>query len=194
MISILKRNKVLSFLILFTFIIIIVGLLIPSILPEEEKNSIQDNLIHLQESIHNNQLKVGKIDNLLVDAFYVLITWSLGISIIGIPIILSIYLIKVLIFSIETVFFILNISKISLSTILIYILPNFINIFIYFFLLYYAVYYSIYLIQFLFLKKDINFKLITRRYIKILLFCLVISLIISLFDIYFLPKILTFFS
>ena len=194
MINFIKKNKLLSTLIIITLITFIIGIFISSILSKDIEKEITNNIINLLNEIksHNihptNTLKAIILNNILV----LLIIWLLGISVIGIPIVLSIYILKVLTLSLEFIYLILNIKRISIFFIIIYLIPNIINLIIYFFILYYSINYSLILSKSLFLKKEYKLKLITKRYMKVLLISLISITINSLLEVLVIPKLLIF--
>ena len=192
MIRFLKRNKYLSCILIITIIVLLIGLLLPSLISKEDRKDISNNIIELDKNIKGNHYKEKKTI-FLSSTFYIGLIWLLGISIIGIPIILSIYMIKVILLGTESVFLLLNLNKISILSIIIYVIPNIISVLLYFFLIYYALSYSIFLIKLLFLKKSFNILSITKQYIKVLLIIILINLLNCILEIYILPNILKIF-
>ena len=187
-----KKNKLFKILIIITVLIIIFSIYLSINLDKSIKEDITNNIITLK-----NNIKTSKVSNIQVLSKTLsnnLITsstiWLLGISIIGIPIVLGIYLFKVLLLSLEIIFFIINIKYTNILFIFIYLIPSILNILLYFILLYYSINYSIILIKVLFLRKDYRLKLITKRYIKIYLFKLISIIISSLIEIMLIPRIL----
>lgn len=192
MISFLKKNRILSFLMILSILAIIVGLFIPSIISVEDKLSITSNVLQLQEEIKNHHLLYPKTI-LLSSSLYMALVWILGISIIGIPIILFIYILKILLLSLEIIFLLSNIRKLSITILLLYLLPNIFNVLLFFVLIYYAIQYSLFLVHLLFFKQKYNISFITKRYLKILLILLIINLLNSLIEVYLIPLIIQFF-
>ena len=188
----MKKNKLLKILIILTIIIVIISIYLSATLDKTTKEEITNNIIVLK-----NTIKTSKITNLstLIKSFSnnlitASIIWLLGISIIGIPIVLGIYLFKVLLLTLEIIFFIINIKYTNIFFIFIYLLPSILNILIYFILIYYSINYSLILIKVLFFKKDYKLKQITKRYIKILLLILLSIFITNLIEILLIPRIL----
>ena len=73
---------------------------------------------------------------------------------------------------------------------IIYIIPLVIDLYLIFFLSYYSLIFSNNLNRLLFLKKEISFKNIMRRYIKILIFVVIGIIISSIMEVYLIPNIL----
>ena len=190
----LKKNKLLKILIIITVIILFISIYLSAILDKTTKEEITNNIITLK-----NNIKTSKISNLSIftktlsnNLILTSTVWLLGISIIGIPIVLGIYLFKVLILSLELIFFIINIKYTNIFFIILYLLPSILNILLYFILLYYSINYSLILIKVLFLKKEYKLKLITKRYIKIYLFVLILMIISSSIEVLLIPSILKY--
>jgi len=190
----IKKNKLLKILLIITILTVLISIYLTAIIDKSVKEEITNNIITLK-----NTLKTSKVSNLGIftktlsnNLITTSIIWLLGISIIGIPIVLGIYLFKILLLSLEIIFFIINIKYTNIFFIIIYLLPSILNIFLYFILLYYSINYSIILIKVIFLKKDYKLKLITKRYIKILIFVLISMFISSLIEILLIPRILIF--
>ncbi len=191
----IKRKKLLSILIIITIIVGLISLFLPAILDNKIKQEITNNIITLITSIKANKtltksyIYQTSINNILS----ITVLWSLGISIIGIPILIIYYIAKLLTYSLELVFLIINYKQIPILFIPIYSIPYIINILIYFILIYYAISFSIILIKHLFFKKNYQIKEIMKKYIK-LYFILLIGIILNtIIDILIIPSILKFF-
>ena len=174
MIRFIKRNKLLSIIILITIIIIISSIFIPALLNTETKKEITNNIINLTASIKDtNQISKNIYNSILYNNIILTILWTLGISIIGIPILLMYYILKTTTYSLETIFLIINIKKTNILFIIIYTIPHLIDILLCFILTYYAISFSIILIKTLLLKKEYNLKIIMKKYIKLYLLLLI---------------------
>ena len=188
----IKKNKLLKILIVITIITVITSIYLSATLDKATKEEITNNIITLKNTIKTSKITnlntlIKSLSNNLITASFI---WLLGISIIGIPVVLGIYLFKVLLLTLEIIFFIINIKYTNIFFILIYLLPNILNILIYFILIYYSINYSIILIKVLFFKKEYKLKQITKRYIKILFFILLCIFITNLIEILLIPRIL----
>jgi len=187
----MKKNKILIILTALTIIFIIIGIFIPSVLPKSINKEIEQNIKNLilrikEKKQIDNSPSITYIGNILT----ILIIWSLGISIIGIPILLLYYSIKSLYISLETILLLKNIKSCNILFIIIYSIPSIINLVLLFIIIYYACNYSIILIKTLFLKKDYSIKRITLNYIKILIVMIVITSISTIIEI-IIPKLLS---
>ena len=174
MISFFKNNKILTILLIITFVASILGLVFYFKLDITNKNIIKSNIdiFFKDKDIIKSFFINQSISNILI--------WILGISIFGIIIVLLLYFLKVFIFSFELCSLISSLGFKSLFSILIYYIPSTIMIIVSFFISYYSILLSIYLFKFLFLKRNYSFNYIIKKYI-ILFIIFVFTLIISTF-------------
>lgn len=187
-----KTNKLLAILLLTIGITQLIGILIPILIPNNTKKEITNNIIIWQDNIKNqsnNNLK----NTILKNESFIITIWLLGISIIGIPIILLIYLSKLLVCVLELIFLIINIKKVSLILIPFYILPKIMILLVSFILIYQSLNFSLLLTKQLFLKRNIPIKEETKKYLKIGLIIALIILLLSIIEEYLIPKIGIYF-
>lgn len=186
----LKDKK--QFIIIFVIctVAFIIGVLLPSILNEENRKIIQTSLNSFFDTIKNNQLKTNELlfktltSNIIID----LILWLLGISIIGIPIVIILLGYKSLSlgFTISSIISTYKLNGVIKA--LIYIVPNIINLFIFFVISYYSISFSLMLFNYLFRKKENNKRIIVNRYLKLLVISIIILIFSSVIETYVVPK------
>ena len=186
----LKDKK--QFIIIFVICIVafIIGVLLPSILNEENRKIIQTSLNSFFDTIKNNQLKTNELlfksltSNIIID----LILWLLGISIVGIPIVIILLGYKSLSlgFTISSIISTYKLNGVIKA--LIYIVPNIINLFIFFVISYYSISFSLMLFNYLFGKKEYNKRIIVNRYLKLLVISIIILIFSSVIETYVVPK------
>ncbi len=181
------NKKTLLFFTILLIIGIIAGSIFMAILSETDKKSVTDYFNNYISNIENNKLnylesiKNGLFNNLL----YIIIIWILGISIIGIPIVTIMFFIKsfTLGFSIASIVFNYKLKGCLL---------NFINIFphqMIYFLIYmlittYSIFFSLKMINSIINKKNMDFKVMMNKYVKILIISVIaitIGIIIETF-------------
>lgn len=177
MISFLKKNKVLSLLLILTCITIIIGIIFYAKLDQDSRIIVSNNI----NKIINNNTDTT-INFIINNLFSITIIWLLGISIIGYPLIIFIYFYMVFIFSFEASALISIKGIHSIPFIVIYLCPNTIQIASVFILCFYAIHFSIYLFQHLFLHKTINFMKIMKRYNKVYRIALIGLIIASIIN------------
>ena len=181
------NKKTLLFFTILLIIGIIAGSIFMAILSETDKKLVTDYFNNYISNIENNKLnylesiKNGLFNNLL----YIIIIWILGISIIGIPIVTIMFFIKsfTLGFSIASIVFNYKLKGCLL---------NFINIFphqmiyfsIYMLITTYSIFFSLKMINSIINKKNMDFKIMMNKYVKILIISVIaitIGIIIETF-------------
>lgn len=186
----LKEKKLFIIIFIVTVISFIIGILLISILSGNNKSLIVKSLNNFFISIKENKLNQSALlyktltNNIIIN----LIIWILGISIIGIPIVISILSFKSLTFgfTISSLIYTYKFNGIIKS--IIYIIPNLINLFIIFVLSYYSISFSLMLFNYLFRKKEYNKKIIVNRYLKLLLISLLLLILTAVLESFVMPK------
>lgn len=153
---------------------------------------LKEYLTNFLTNIENDKLDylLAFKSNLTNSMLYLSAIWLLGMSVIGLPIILFIYFSKAFIlgFSIGSIIYTYGIKGTLFA--FIYIFPGqIINLACLTILMMYAISFSMRLIDSIFKKKTINFKIIMNKYLVILLFAFIISLLMVLYDTYLMPRI-----
>lgn len=184
--SILKQKKIYLFLIGLVVISIFSGILFWFIISNEDKLLVTNDLTSffncIKEGVSINYLG-SLLNSIVTNLIYIILIWLLGISIIGLPIILFMITIKCFIvgFSISSIIAIYGFK--GLLGALVYTFPHQIMFLLLLILLgFYAISFCIKLFKYLFLKQIINFKVSMRRYLKILLISIGIGIFLSLFE------------
>lgn len=186
----LKTKKVFIIIFIVTLLAFIIGILLVSIESKNNKELITTSLTTFFNNIKENKLNTQTLlyksitNNLITN----IIVWLLGISIIGIPIVLIILGFKSLTlgFTISSILYTYKLN--GIIKVIIYIFPNLINLFVLFVLTYYSVNFSLMLFNYLFRKKEYNKKLIVNRYLKLLILSLLIAILSSVIESFILPK------
>ena len=186
------KNKLLFKLLITTTISIILGLLYTAILSKTDREFIKESM----DTFFNNLDKLNYLDAfkncIISNSVFIIIIWFLGISIIGIPVIIIILILKsfILGFTISSILYFYKFKGIIIA--ILYIIRLIINLFITIYLSYYGIKFSKNLIGLLFFKKNISSNNIMKKYIKILLISFIIILISSIIEIYIIPSLLNF--
>lgn len=191
----IKENKLLSLLIITTIIFTIIGILFPAILAESNKELIKTTVTEFIDKINQNEVNYvtalisSSTNNILVT----FIVWILGISLIGMPIILIIHLFKCFItgFSLTSILITYGIKGSLIA--IIYTLPNLCNLLGSILLSYYALSFSITIYKCILKKETRNWQTITKRYTKLGIFFILYAIAISLLESYIIPNILILF-
>ncbi len=192
-----KNKKMFTFIAILLALGFISGSLFITILSDSDKKMVLDTITN-----YFNQVKTNKIDFLYIfrtssisNLLYIFFIWILGISIIGIPVIIVLIFIKsfILGFSISSIISQYKFKGTLLS--LSYIFPHHIlNIITICFVSMYALSVSMSLIKLITTKKQINFKIIMRRYIGVFIIAIILSLLSSIIETFITPYFIKLFS
>ena len=198
-IAIKQYFKVNSKIFLFLTILFIIGIISGSIfyltISDVDNNLVISFLQNYINGIKNDtfSFKESLISYLGSNVFLYGITWLLGFSIIGVPIILFLFFYKCfcLGFSITSILSLYKAKGIILA--FIYVFPHhIIYVFLYMILIIYAFTISFNIIVAVIKKSEVSFKNITHKYFIIILICLAIIILFSLYESYLLPKIMKY--
>lgn len=184
-------KKIYIFLIIITMTALITGALCVSLLNKNDKST----LIEYFGTFKNNYINIDYLKSfkeLIINNYSMIaLIWLLGISIIGLPVMIILYFSKVFTigFSIGTIIYNCKLKGILIS--LGYITPHLIiNTLILILLLVYAISFSIKLFESIIKKKSIDFNIIMNKYIKVLVFVLIVNLLMVLFETFITPIII----
>lgn len=184
--SIMKQKKVYFFLVGLVITALISGILFWFLISNEDKLLVSNDLTNFFNCIKEGtgiNYGASLLNSIITNLLYVILIWLLGISIIGLPIILIMIAIKSFIvgFSISSIVAIYGFK--GLLGALVYVFPHQIGFLLLLILLgFYSVSFCVKLFRYLFLKQMINFKSAMRRYLKILIISVGAAMFISLFE------------
>ena len=184
-------KKLLIFLTVLLLIGIAFGSIFVSILDNSDKTLVNEHLNNFINSIETDKLDYFQAlkSNLITNISFVIVIWLLGISIIGLPIILIMFFSKTFIlgFSVGAILSVFKTKGLLFS--LVHIFPGqVISLLLYLLLTMYAMSFSFKLIYVIFKKKTLDFKIVMNKYFKILLLVLTIVVLMNLYDTYLMPK------
>ena len=186
----LKTKKLFILVFAITLLCFIAGMLLISMLSKSNKELIINSLNNFYTSLKENKISSTNLlyktmtSNLILN----IIIWVLGISIIGIPIVIFILGFKSLSLGFTISILIYTYKFNGLLKAIIYLIPNIINIFIVFILVYYSISFSINLFNYLFRKIEFNKRVIVKRYLKLLIVAILLSILTSVTESFILPK------
>ena len=148
----------------------------------------KDSQLYIKESINNYYMNYNSSFNSFFKALfnnyiYLILIFILGISIIGIPFVIIMYLYKCFIFgfSFSSLLYSFGFKGLIIS-IFSLVINKLLFLVILLLISFYSISFSIKLFKYLFLKKSINFIDSMNKYIRILLISLISSLIISIYE------------
>ena len=189
--KIVINKKILLFLVILLLIGIMFGSVFIRILDNSDRNLVTEYLNNFINNIENNKLDyfMALKSNLITNISFVLVIWLLGISLIGLPIVIIMYFSKTFIlgFSIGAILSVFKIKGLLFS--LVYVFPGqVISLLLYMLLTMYAMSFSFKLFFVIIKKKTFDFKNIMNRYFKILIVILVFIILMVLYDTYLMPR------
>jgi stage II sporulation protein M len=133
-------------------------------------------------------------NSLLSNLVFILGIWILGLSVVGIPLILFLIFFKGFIIGFAFAAIIYKYKFLGVLIAFFYVFPHhLLSIIVTMVLGYYSINYSINLFFSIFKKKTISFHNLTQQYVRILVFSTTLLFITSLFEVYIVPSILRFF-
>lgn len=188
----LKRIKTLYFLIGISVIAFIFGIFFITILSSKDISIVKDYITTFITNIHEKQINFL---NILKDTFFshsviIVIIWLLGISIIGIPIVVFFYFFKIFSLGFALSSFVLTYKIKGLVFSLLYLFPNeIIKYFVYTLIVTNSIKISKKIIKSIMKKEEINFNLLIKKYGKILLISIGIIFISALYETFAIPYI-----
>jgi len=193
----LKEQKRIYLMVIILLIIgILLGIVFSIIIPKSDHTLVTESLNTFFKDIKNNHINYTNaiINSLIGNIGFTLLLWLVGISIIGIPIIGIILVMKGFIFgfSISAIIYTYHLKGIGKA--FGYIFPHqLLTLFFSIFLGFYAIYFSKKLFNFLFLKKEINLKHSMKRYMQVLLISGAGMIISSIIEVFISPMIINLF-
>ncbi len=194
--KLLKTQKLFIKLLILVIISIILGILYMAILSKSNKELINTTLNNFFSEINNGKInyKTSFINSFFAYTLSGLFIWILGISIIGIPLILIFLFYKsfILGFSFTSLIYFYKVKGIIAS--FIYLIPLILSLGILIILSFFAIRYSKRLMRVIFYKQDYSLKRYTTRYLKILLVSEVLLVIVSLSETFLVPYLLKFIA
>lgn len=194
--KLLKQKGKYLFLVVISLIGIISGMLFVFFLSKEDKSLAIDKLNSFLNSVTSNNLNYTSslINSILSNLLYLIIIWILGISIVGIPVIIFLLFFKNFIVGFNFLLIIRNLGfKGVLVAIFGELIYGIITITSLILLSFYAINFSIRLYRVLFLKENINLGIYFKRFNQIMIICLIVSLISSIIEVFLCPFLINLF-
>ena len=159
---------------------------------KEVREKIGMSQVDFADKINVSKQTLYKYENnLITNISYVILIWLLGISVIGLPIIIIMFFTKCFIlgFSVGAILTTFKLKGILVS--LVYVFPGqVISLLFLLLLMMYSMSFTFKMIYAILKKKSIDFKLIMNKYFKILLIVLGVIILMSLCDTYLMPRLI----
>lgn len=190
---ILPSKKINLFIITIIVLGIISGSIFLMIANETDKTSVITQIQTFFNNISNNSIDNGLAlkNSLIINYLFVGAIWILGLSMIGVIVNIFLTYIKGFLvgFSVSSIF--LTYGYKGILAALLYTFPTqIINIIVISLLSIYSIMFAKNLLQIIISKKNINNRLMLKKYTVILMLCIILSFISSLLEVYIFPNIL----
>lgn len=189
----LKRNKKkLYFLLGLAVIGFISGAIFITFLSKSDEALVKEYIENFIKNIQDHNLNyIDALKNsFFSNILYILFIWLLGISIIGLPINIFIFFSKTFMmgFSLSAMFLTYKLKGIIL--VIIYLIPQFLNILIITILMLFAINFSLRLCDSILKRKTLDFKVLFNNYLGILLLSIILISLTSLIEVFVVPFII----
>lgn len=196
----LKKENNLIILILAIFIIgLVVGSLFVNFITKDDKTLLINQVETYFSSVKSLDKKVFGINaftpNLINNELQIFLIFALGLSILGIPVVILIMFFKGFMLGVTLATFILKYQLLGVLPSLLYIFPCFIiYIIIYILISFFAVSTSLKFLKAIIKKDNLSFKKFLGKYLLCFLICLVLIIINTLLDAFLTPILLKLFT
>lgn len=191
---ILPNKKVNLFVIFIVVLGIISGSLFLMVLNENDKSEVINEISTFMANINTNNINnLNSFKNSLIEGMIlILLSWILGMSIIGVIFNIFFIYMKSFIIGFSISSFILVYKYKGILSSLIYVIPSqLINILIILILGVYTLLFSKYLFKMIFFKdKTVNLGKFFKKYVLVFGICIILCVISSLCEAYLLPSLL----
>lgn len=189
-----RVNKcVFIFLLGLLVIALIFGSCFALFLNDSDKSTVA---LYMQEFVGS----IDSVDSLSLffnglfnNCFYGFFIWLLGISVIGVPIVLLMFFSKCFVLGFSVCSIISNYGVKGILFSLVYIFPhNVIYIFLYGLLTCYSIVFSIKILFLLFKKGNFDISFAFRKYFKLFVFCFIVLLVFTIYESFLEPIVFKF--
>lgn len=192
----IKGKRLYLFLLLIFIVGVVFGSIFITILNETDKNAVITQIASFFDQIKSNKIDyLGVLKNsVTANLLYIAFIWILGISIIGIPVIVIMLFLKGFMIGFSIAAIIAKYKLIGMLGALTYIFPHVIlSVLVIFLMSYYALKLSFSLLKAVLERKSINFNEIISRYSFVMLTSIIIMVVASLIETFISPYIIKIF-
>ena len=197
--TIKKEKNILIFILITFFLGLILGSLFINFITEDDKKLLVEQLELFLSNVKNLTKDVFGIkvfsEEILNNGFQLFIIFVLGISMIGLPVVIIIMFFKGFMLGTTLATIILKYQFKGIIGSFLYVFPCYIfNIIIYIFISFFAVNASIKFLKALFKKDNLNFKSFFGRYLLSFIISMFFMFIVCFLDAYLTPVLLKLFT
>lgn len=162
-----------------------------TVLDATDKTLVTETLGGFLENVEPTNYVKSLTENLIVNIISIFVIWILGLSVIGIPVVIIFIFIKSFVVSFSLSSFIANYHLKGTLLGLVYNFPHhFINLVVFLYLGVYAIRVSTLLLNSILKRKSIDFKAIMNRYLLVLLVATLIIVVMTIFETFLTPYLL----
>ena len=184
---------------IFVYTIVILGILSGSIFlmisSESDKSSVISQIENFLVNVSNNNINSGLAlkNSLIINYIFIGSIFILGFSMIGIILGMFLLYIKGFLFgfSVASIFLTYKYKGILFSVLYVFF-SQIINMFLIILISIYSIMFSRYLFKVIISKKAINSRVMIKKYLIIFIFCVIVSFISSLLEVYVFPYLLKY--
>lgn len=192
--SINRQKKIYLLFISIILLVIVLGFFFYFIISNNDKELVTNMQKDFFNNISNINYLSSFVNSFISNFLYVFIIFIFGLSIVGFVFIFLIILFKSFVFgfSISSIIGTFGFKGILLS--FIYMFPHqFIFLVIILLMGIYGIRFCLRLFKYIFLKSSINFRLLKDKYIKVFMFCLLVSFLCSLYEVFVMTYLVNIF-
>ncbi len=183
--SVENQKKIYILLIGLAILATISGIIFIFLVSEDNLVLIKENLIEFFSDVENKNRVMGFGNAVINNLVYILAIWLLGISVIGVPLVIIIMLFKFFVFGFSISSIIYTFKWKGILTAIVHLLPHQVLFLISLILVtFYSISFSVKLFSYLFFRKSINFKEVVSKYLKVLLICVGVVIAVSFYEAY----------
>jgi len=184
-------KKVLLFLFIISFIGLLTGAIYMTVLDSGDKIQVSETLSGFLQVAQPENYIESLTNNLIINLLSIFFIWILGLSVIGLPVVIFFIFLKSFVVSFSLSSFIANYQLKGTLLGFVYNFPHhFINLVIYIYLGVYAIKVSSLLFTAIVKRKNVDFKVIMNRYLLVLCISLFIVVIMTIIETFLTPYLL----
>lgn len=188
-----EQKRIYIFIIVIMLLGLLAGIIYAIILNQNDHNLVTTSLDSFFTSIKNNDInyKSAFFNSIIANIFFPTFLFLLGISIIGMPVIIISLVVKTFIlgFSLSSIIYTYHFKGILKA--IAYLFPHqLITCLMALFLGFYALYFGIKLFNYLFRKKDIDLRHSMKRYLQVYITVLLINIGCTFIEVFLSPALM----
>ena len=188
------NRKIFVFLLGILILGVLFGSILPVFLSVDDKRLVSEYLSGFVFDIKNIINSIVFLKNgLLSDGVFLILIWLMGVSIIGVPVVLFLFFYRCFVFGFSISAIVMNYGFKGILFSFVYIFPhNVISIISYIVMSVYSLIFSIKLLFFILRKIDFNIRVFFKKYLYIFFICFFVVCLSILYESFVNPHVLRF--